>query len=344
MKAAFLTDIRKIEVRDVPEPSIQKDTDVLLRVSAVGICGSDLQYYSTGRIGSDVVQFPFTIGHECVADVQEKGIAVHEIKPGDRVVVDPAVSCGTCDQCLDGRPNTCRNLRFLGCPQQLDGSLAEFIVMPESNCYLLEKSIPTKLAILVEPLSIGIYSLRMLGDFSASTIAILGAGPIGLSVGLAAVDIGIPKIHMTDKIENRLEAARKAGAAWTGNPDLSDIVAKILEIEPSGLYAVFECCGDQEALDQAVELLKPGGRLLIVGIPEADFVSFDVHKLRRKEITVHNVRRQNGCIPAAIELISRKTTDLEFMVTHSFRLEDTQKAFDLVENYRDGVIKAIIQP
>ena len=344
MKAAFLTDIRKIEVQEVPKPSIQKDTDVLLRVASVGICGSDLQYYSTGRIGSDVVQFPFTIGHECVAEVQETGMAVQKFIPGDLVVVDPAVSCGTCDQCLDDRPNTCRNLRFLGCPQQLDGSLAEFIVMPESNCYLLEKGIQTKTGILVEPLSIGIYSIRMLGDFSASAIAILGARPIGMSVGLAAADIGIPKIHMTDKIDNRLVAAQKAGASWTGNPDRSDIVGKIMETEPSGLDAVFECCGDQEALDQAVELLKPGGRLVIVGIPETDLVSFDVHKLRRKEITVHNVRRQNDCIPAAIDLISRKITDLEFMVTHSFCLEDTQKAFDLVENYRDGVIKAIIQP
>jgi L-iditol 2-dehydrogenase len=344
MKAAFLTDIRKIEVQEVPKPSIHKDTDVLLRVAAVGICGSDLQYYSTGRIGSDVVQFPFTIGHECVADVHETGRDAQKTKPGDRVVVDPAVSCGNCDLCLDGRPNTCRNLRFLGCPQQLDGSLAEFIVMPESNCYLLEKGIQTKMGILVEPLSIGIYSIRTLGDFSASAIAILGAGPIGLSVGLAAADIGIPKIHMTDKIENRLVAAQKAGASWTGNPDRSDVVAKIMKIEPSGLDAVFECCGDQEALDQAVELLKPGGRLVIVGIPEADLVSFDIHKLRRKEITFHNVRRQNDCIPAAIDLIRRKMTDVEFMVTHSFRLEDTQKAFDLVENYRDGVIKALIQP
>jgi L-iditol 2-dehydrogenase len=344
MKAAILTDIRKIEVWDVPEPSIQTDTDVLLRVAAVGLCGSDLQYYSTGRIGNDVVQFPFTIGHECVAEVQETGIDVQKVKPGDRVVVDPAVSCGTCDQCLDGRPNTCRNLRFLGCPQQLDGSLAEFIVMPESNCYLLEEGIDTKMGILAEPISIGIYSIRLLGDFPASSVAILGAGPIGLSVVLAATDIGIQKTYVTDKIDDRLDAARMSGATWTGNPDRSDIVAKITEIEPSGLDAVFECCGDQEALDQAVELLRPGGKLLIVGIPEKDLVTFDVHKLRRKEITIQNIRRQNDCIPAAIDLITRKMQGLEFMATHTFRLEDAQKAFDLVENYRDGVIKAIIQP
>jgi threonine dehydrogenase-like Zn-dependent dehydrogenase len=226
----------------------------------------------------------------------------------------------------------------------MEGSLAEYIVMPESNCFLLEKGVDTKLGILAEPLSIGIYSVRLLGDSPVSSIAILGAGPIGLSVGLAAGDVGIAKIYMTDKIDARLEAVRKAGAAWTGNPDLSDIVAHIMEIEPAGLDAVFECCGDQEALDQAVELLAPGGKLMVVGIPEADLVTFDAHKLRRKEITVQNVRRQNGCIPSAIDLIRRRTLDLDFMVTHTFSLDATQEAFDLVENYRGGVIKAIIIP
>lgn len=344
MKAAVLTDIRTIEIREVPESTLQTDTDVLLRIAAVGLCGSDLQYYSTGRIGSDVVRFPFIIGHECVAVVEKSGRDVRNFKPGDRVAVDPAVSCGKCDQCLQGRPNTCRNLLFLGCPGQLDGSLAEFIVMPESNCYPLAERTDTKHGILAEPLSIGIYAIGLLGKSAVSSIAILGAGPIGLSVGLTAKDIGIQKIYMTDKIDDRLEAAQKAGATWTGNPDRPDIVEKIMEIEPPGLDAVFECCGDQEALDQAVALLKPGGKLMIVGIPETDLIKFDVHRLRRKEITVHNVRRQNGCIPAAIDFIARKKSDLNFLVTHSFRLEETQRAFELVENYRDGVIKAIIQP
>ena len=344
MKAALLTGVRKIEVKDVPKPSLETDTDVLLRIAAVGICGSDLQYYSTGRIGSDVVHFPFIIGHECLAEVEEVGKNVKKVKPGDRVAVDPALSCEKCDQCIQGRPNTCRNLRFLGSPGQLEGSLAEFIVMPESNCYLLEENIDKKLGILAEPLSIGIYAVSLLGDLDATAIAILGAGPIGLSVGLAAKDIGIDKIYFTDKIDGRIEVSRKAGAVWAGNPDQSGIVEKISEFEPSGLDAVFECCGDQEALNEALELLKPGGKLMIVGIPETDCIAFDAHKLRRKELNIQNVRRQSGCIPAAIDLIGRKKSDFDFMVTHSFRLEDTQKAFDLVENYRDGIIKAIVQP
>lgn len=344
MKAAVLTAIRKMEVREVPSPSIENDTDVLLKILAVGICGSDIQYYATGRIGDDSIRFPFIVGHECVAEVEKTGNRVRRVKPGDRVVVDPALTCGTCDQCLEGRPNTCRNLLFLGCPGQMEGCLAEYIVMPESNCHPVHDAVSVNQAILAEPLSIGIYAIRLLGGSIATSLAVLGSGPIGLSVALAARDKGVPKIYMTDRIGERVEAAQKAGAVWSGNPDHSDIIAEILEREPLGLDAVFECCGDQEALDQAIELLKPGGKLMIVGIPKTDRIFLDPHRLRRKEISIHNVRRQNDCIPAAIDLIERLGNALDFMVTHAFPLDQAQEAFETVENYRGGVIKAIIQP
>jgi L-iditol 2-dehydrogenase len=343
MKAAFLTGMRKLEVREIPAPRIENPADVLLRVSAVGLCGSDIQYYSTGRIGSDVVQYPFIVGHECVAQVEEVGSKVKRVEPGDRVVIDPAVTCGECDQCLQDRSNTCRSLRFMGCPGQLAGCLAEFVRVPESNCFPLEQDMKIERSILTEPLSIGIYSIRLIGAFKAATLAILGSGPIGLSSALAARDNGIHTIYMTDRIDTRLEAAQKAGAIWTGNPDHSDIVKEIETLEPRGFDTVLECCGDQDALDQGVELLRPGGKLLIIGIPESDLISFDAHKLRRKEISIQNVRRQRDCIPAAVDLIKKLNTGVDFMVTHIFNLEQTQEAFELVEHYRDGVIKSIVQ-
>ena len=149
---------------------------------------------------------------------------------------------------------------------------------------------------------------------------------------------------MTDKIEGRVEVARKAGASWAGNPDREDIMARIRTLEPDGLDAVYECCGDQSAFSQGVEVLKPGGRLFIIGIPPGDRISFDIHALRRKELSLHNVRRQRFCVREAIDLIKNGQLDVRFMVTHRFALEDARLAFELASGYRDGVIRAIICP
>jgi len=142
MKATALTGLRKMEVVDVPEPAIEKPDDVLLKVAMVGICGSDVHYYEAGGIGSEVVKYPFVLGHECAATVAEVGRAVSAVKPGDRVAVEPAIVCHTCDQCKSDRENTCRNLKFLGCPGQLSGALAEYVVMPEDCCF----SIPARIS------------------------------------------------------------------------------------------------------------------------------------------------------------------------------------------------------
>jgi L-iditol 2-dehydrogenase len=343
VKSAVLTGIREIEVREVPDPQLRKETDVLLKIGVVGLCGSDIHYYQTDRIGNQVVRYPFTPGHECAAVVENAGSAVKRVKPGDRVVIDPAVSCGECDQCLLGRPNTCLNLLFLGFPGQLPGCLSEFIVMPEENCYPIEEEISLRQAALVEPLSIAVYAINLLDNLKVEKIGILGSGPMGLSVLLAARVAGISLVYVTDKIDERLKAARNAGADWTGNPDKSDIVTDIQKQEPSSLDAVFECCGDQEALDQAIELLKPGGKLMILGIPLTERISFDISKLRRKEICIQNVRRQNKCTQVAIDLIKNRQVEVDFMATHFFNLEETKEAFELVSGYRDGVIKAMIQ-
>jgi L-iditol 2-dehydrogenase len=344
MRAAVLLGRRRVEIREVPDPPLQKETDVLIRVGAAGVCGSDVHYYSEGRIGDQIVEYPFTVGHECAGVVLEAGRVVTRLKPGDKIAVDPAVVCGICDQCRAGRPNTCRNLLFLGTPGQFSGCLCDLIVMPDQNCHLLGDGMTLEEGALVEPLSVGVYSLKLLAGARLERIAILGAGPIGLSVLLAARAAGVRTIYTTDKIEARVQAARKAGADWSGNPEKSDVVAEILTAEPGLLDAVFECCGDQTALDQAVDLLKPGGKLMVIGIPVYDRVSFDAHRLRRKEIGLLNVRRQRFCFPEAIQLIKDGRADVHFMATHEFYLEDTASAFELAAGYRDGVIKAIVRP
>jgi L-iditol 2-dehydrogenase len=342
MKAALLTGPGKFEVRDVPAPAIGHDDDVLLRTKLVGICGSDLHYFSSARVGDLDLRYPVRLGHECTAIVDAVGPTVTKLKRGDIVSVEPAVSCGTCDQCLAGRPHTCRHLRFVGSPGQLDGALAELLMMPERNCHLLPAGMSPVLGVVAEPLSIGLWAVALAGRIEVKTVAILGAGPIGLSVCLGARVKGARTIYVTEKVKARLAAARDAGADWTGNPLRADVAAEILRLEPLGLDLVFECCGKQEALDQAVRLLRPGGTLVVVGIPVEERVSFDSAKLRRKEIRIQNVRRQNGCLEKALGLLAGGTINADFMATHTFPLDHVQDAYETAFNCRDGVVKAMI--
>jgi L-iditol 2-dehydrogenase len=342
MKAAVLTGIRGMDVVEMADPQICAPTGVKIRMAVVGVCGSDIHYYTTGRIGSQVVQFPYAVGHEGAGVVVEVGEDVTRVKPGDRIAVDPAVSCHACDQCLSGRSHTCRSLKFLGCPGQLPGCLTEYLVMPEASCYPLPEGMSFTRAALSEPLAIGVYAVSLAGDLQGKKIGILGSGPIGLCVLAAAREAGVAAAYMTDKIDARLDAACRAGAAWAGNPVTQDVERAIADIEPLGLDVVFECCGQQEALDQGVRMLRPGGKLMIVGIPEVDRISFSIDLLRRKEICIQNVRRQEGCVQRTLDGLASGSLNVDALVTHRFPLERAGEAFDLVAAYGDGVIKAMI--
>lgn len=342
MKAMVLTGLNRMEMMNRPEPRILKPEDVLIRMKSVGVCGSDIHYYTEGKIGSQVVQYPFIVGHEGAGVVEETGSAVTRVKPGDNIAIDPAMPCFTCDQCVSGRYHTCRKLRFLGCPGQAEGCLSEFIVMPETSCFKINDNITPDQAALSEPLAIGVYAAGLYGSLQGAKIGILGSGPIGISVLLPALAYGASRVFMTDKIDARLEIASKMGASWTGNPDKENIISEILCHEPGQLDAVFECCGKQEAVDQAISLLKPGGKLLIIGIPSFSKWSLDVDSIRRKEIVIQNVRRQNESVETTLEMIADGRVKPDPMQTHNFPFIETAAAFDMVAGYRDGVMKAMI--
>jgi L-iditol 2-dehydrogenase len=342
MKAVLMTGVRQLETGEVPMPVMESDTDVLLRVCKVGICGSDVHYFETGRIGSQVVEYPFILGHECTARVEAVGRSVRNIRAGEQVVVEPAAPCHKCDQCKKGRENTCRGLRFLGTPGQGWGCLCEYIVMPEECCFPCGR-LNLEQGVLCEPFAIGVYSVNQGKPARDARIAILGAGPIGLSCMAAVQAKGVKAIYVTDKLDYRVEIAKKAGAKWAGNPAKQDIADAILKQEPLGVDTVYECAGEQSTLDEAVEILKPGGRLVIIGAPRFERVSFVIDKVRRKEITIVNIRRQNGCTQEAIDLMARGKVNLDFMVTHRFKPEQAQGAFEMAAAYRGGVVKALIE-
>src|SRR5512133_273088 len=342
MKSMVLTGLNRIEITERPVPEICNSGEVLVKMMSVGVCGSDIHYYTEGKIGSQVVEYPFTVGHEGAGIIEIVGSAVKNLKPGDRVAIDPAMPCFECDQCKAGRQHTCRHLKFLGCPGQAEGCLSEYIVMPASSCFPIKDSMTMDQAALSEPLAIGVYATGLSVPLKGKNIGILGSGPIGISVLLPALAMGARNVYMTDRIDARLDVAMKMGAHRIGNPDKTDVVKEILSDEAAGLDVVFECCGKQEAVDQAISLLKPGGQLMIIGIPTFSRWSFDVDALRRKEINIQNVRRQNGAVEKTLEMIANGTVNPNPMQTHTMNFSQVSEAFDMVANYRDGVVKAMI--
>ena len=342
MKKVILSELRKFEIIDTEKPTISSEDDVLIKIASVGICGSDVHYFKSGRIGDQIIEFPFTLGHECSGVVEKIGHKVTRVAMGDHIAIDPAVFCGKCDQCRCGRFHTCRNLKFLGNPLELEGALQEYIILPEKCCFKLPDGVSLVEGVAIEPLTIAMHAVRF--NKGKENIAILGFGPIGLCsfFALTAQNPDV-NIFVTDKIEDRVSLSLKKGAKWAGNPLRGDVVKDILAIHPEGLDTVFECCGQQEAINQAISLLKPGGQLIVIGIPEEDFIKFDAHNMRRKEISVQNVRRQNEKVEETLKLVANGQINLDGFITHKYNINNIQEGFELVENYSDGVMKAIVE-
>jgi L-iditol 2-dehydrogenase len=343
MKVAMLTGVKELDVRDIAAPELINSGDVLVQVRAVGICGSDVHNYLEGGTGSRKVVYPFIPGHEASGQVVAVGEAVTRVKPGDRIMIEPAFYCGVCDQCRAGRFNTCRKIMFLSSAGELQGCMCGQVIIPEKNCFVIPQNLSYAEATLAEPLSIALHSVKNLaGVEPEASVAVLGCGPVGLCTMLAAKAAGSQHVYATDRLAHRVSAAEKMGASWCGNPQESNVVHDILQHEPGGVDVVFECSGDPQALSQAVDLLKPGGSLVITGIPVESRIEFSIDKLRRRELTIYNVRRQNKMEEAALELLASESELFAQMITHKFSLDDAKSAFDLVAGYRDGVVKAMV--
>jgi L-iditol 2-dehydrogenase len=342
MRTAYLTGIRRFEVREVPRPE-PKPGHVVVRLYSVGVCGSDIHYYTEGNIGTQVVEYPFPVGHECAGVVELAGEGVKNPRPGQRVAVDPAIHCGECFVCKMGRENICPNTKFLGCPGQMEGSLTEYLEMPAQNCFPMPDTMTFDEAVVTEPLAITIHAVKLSSLREGESIAVLGSGPMGLLTMMTALHYGAGQAFATDIIPERVEFAARMGAAQSFNFNSDDVVGAVMAAtDGRGVDVAYECAGEQEALDQAVELLRPGGRLMLIGIPETDRVSFVADYMRRRELLIQNVRRQNHNVDEAIRLVAEGKINASALVTHHFLLEKVGDAFDLVASYGDGVIKAMI--
>jgi len=342
MKAAYLVDKKKIEVFDIPVPEIKKENEVLVKIKCVGVCGSDIHYYLEGKIGDQIVGEKIIVGHECAGEVVEVGKGVIDLKVGDKVAVEPGISCGKCELCLKGKPNLCPNVKFLGTPP-VDGALREYIVMPEKNLIKIPEGLGFDEGVLSEPLAIGLYGVKLSEMEVGDDVAVLGTGPIGLSAVFSLKEAGAKNIFATDLIKERREFAKRIGADSVFNPEETDIVKKIKEITYGrGVDIVYEAAGQPATIKQAEEIVKIGGKIVIYGIPSDDKVEFTAHIIRRKEVKIINVRRSCGTTLLSLQMIQKSNLPFSKMVTHRFPFERINEAFELVSEYRDGVIKAMI--
>jgi len=340
VKALFLTGIREFDYRET-EPPEAPDGWVRIRMRYVGICGSDVHYYQNGRIGDQVITFPFVLGHEGSGEILD---GAGKLAAGTRVYVEPTNACGECDQCKTGRENTCRNIAFLGNPLEGPGCMCEEIVIPAKCAIPLPDEIGTKEAFLLEPLCIGRYAVERSKQAAGTTAAIVGAGPIGLSVLLGLSDVEPARVLVTEPISARREAAVGLGAAAAFDPGASGAYKAVYETSGGGVDVAYECVGTQESIDDATRMLKPGGKLVLIGIPPGvDRVTYDPNIMRRYEIDVINIRRQNMMIQPTMALLQRRRDSIKSLITHTFLPAQADEAFRLVEARADGVVKAALK-
>ncbi|MEK7474786.1 MAG: alcohol dehydrogenase catalytic domain-containing protein [Candidatus Coatesbacteria bacterium] len=341
MKAAMLTGPRRIAVLEVPVPR-PKRGEALVRVRAVGICRSDLHYYLHGRIGSQVVEsYPQALGHEPAGEVAALGPGVRGLRVGDRVAVEPAVPCGKCAMCRAGRGNICAKVRFLGMPG-LPGAFCEYLAWPAASLARIPASVSFAEAAALEPFAIGVHAVSLFGSRRIRTAAVVGCGPVGVSV-VAALTFRRAAVTACDYVPARLRVARRMGAGRT---------IRIDPRRPMGLQAaalgapevVVEAGGTTESLDLAIRVIRAGGTIAVIGIMDEDLTPVDLHVARRKELVILNVRRSNGELPACIRLLASRRVDLRPMVTHQGGLSDAARLFRLAAGRSGGVVKALILP
>jgi L-iditol 2-dehydrogenase len=330
MKSVRLHGTGKLQIHNEPVP-VAGVGEKLVHIKSVGVCGSDLHWFSEGSIGDAKLNRPLVLGHEFAGETED----------GQRVAIDPAIPCGYCEFCEIGHPNLCDNLIFAG-HGEYDGALREYASFPTRCLFPIPDSLSYADGAMLEPLGVAIHTID-LGKLKAGmTVGVFGCGPIGLLIIQMAKLSGAANIFATDKLPHRVDAAKRFGADQAyvveDNSHLSEIGAAT---QGRGVDVSFEAAGEQDAVDDAFAAVRPGGKVILAGIPDDDRTSFSASVARRKGLTIKLVRRMKHTYPRAIELVSKDLVDVRSIVTHRFSLEESEEAFRVAER-REG-LKIIIE-
>jgi L-iditol 2-dehydrogenase len=347
VRVARLHGVGDIRIADepVPEPGLAES---LVRVTAAGICGSDLHWWDEGGIGDAKLSRPLVLGHE--------GAGVIEDGPrrGERVAIDPAIPCGVCRQCRDGYRNICPRVRFAG-HGSTDGAMREFMTWPAGLLHRLPEELSDTDGAVLEPLGVALHCYDLGHLPLGGTSAVIGCGPIGLLLIQLLRAAGAESVLAVDPLPHRREAAAKFGADQVADPGpllgpARALAGEAVVSEPPGLRELagdgvdvaFEIAGTDDAVRLAMDAARPGGRVVLAGIPGDDLTTFRASVARRKGLTIAMVRRMNEVYPRAISMAARGKVDLGPVVSHRVPLNEVAGAFGTAAR-RTG-LKVIVEP
>jgi len=344
MKTAVLAEPNHIEIQDrpVPEPG---PGQVLIRVRAVGLCGSDTHYFAGKRDHEPQTVYPFVLGHEFAGEVAALGEGVKDVREGMRVGCAPDKPCGECEWCRKGELNVCPNVKFAG-SGAVEGCLAEYYLVHRSQLHPLAEGLGFAEATIAEPLAIGLHIVdNLVRPSGGESVAVIGAGPIGLVTTFAARRAGVGTIYVADKQTERLDAARKFGANETCLVPQSDFAEFVKDATAArGVDVAVEAAGEIEAIEQVIHLPAIHGLVVIEGIPDTSYAPIHVDIARRREMRIIFGRRSLGKTNEALSLVARGEFDAGVLVTHRFPLDETQAAFEHARDHKDGAIKVVVEP
>ena len=342
MQVAVMTGIGKMDYIQRPIPTPRAD-EVLVRLEYVGICGSDMHYYETGRIGDYIVQPPFVLGHEPGGVVVEVGEKVRHLAVGDRVALEPGKTCGHCHFCRTGRYNLCPEVVFFATPP-VDGVFQEYVAHPADLCFKLPDNVSTLEGALIEPLAVGFHAANQGGAHAGQTAVVMGAGCIGLMSMMALKAMGVSRVYMVDIMENRLAKALELGADGVINSgEVDGVQALYAQAEGRGCDLVIETSGAEPAARQAIHMAQKGGTIVLVGYSKTGEMCLPMSLALDKELTFKTVFRYRHIYPMAIDAVAAGRVNLKGVVTHIFPFRDMQTAMDRSITDKQNIVKAVVQ-
>ncbi len=342
MKVAVMTEIGRMEFVERAIPEI-KPNEVLVKIEYVGICGSDLHYFESGRIGDFIVKPPFVLGHEASGTVVETGDAVTHLKKGDRVALEPGKTCGRCEYCRSGKYNLCPDVEFFATPPY-DGVFQEYVAHEADLCFKLPEKVSTLAGALIEPLAVGFHAANQGGAHVGQTAVITGSGCIGLVSMLALKAMGVHEIYVIDIMQKRLDKALELGAAGVINSSDVNAVEEILKLtDGRGCDLAIETAGTEVTATQTIKMTRKGGTIVLVGYSKSGSMSLPMNMALDKELTFKTIFRYRHIYPMAIQAVAGGSIDPEQIVTDRFDFNDIQKAMDLSIHNKADIVKAVIQ-